>query len=85
MSVRIDTKSDGERTIIQISGELRGQVVVELERLCRETPGKLALDLSNLRSSETEGVQLIRELAARGVELSGVSPYLDLLLQEQRR
>jgi hypothetical protein len=82
MGVRIDRRSEGERTIIQISGELRGQVVVELERLCRETPGPLSLDLSNLRSSESEGVQLIRELAAQGVVLSGVTPYLRLLLTE---
>jgi hypothetical protein len=53
---------------------------VELERLCRETTGRLALDLSNLRSSGPGGVQLIRELVAQGVEISGVTPYMGLIL-----
>jgi len=81
MGVRIEKIPDGELTVIQVSGELRGWAVIELEQLCRETPGSLSLDLSNLRSAEAGGVQLIRELAARGVKLSGVTPYLRLLLK----
>jgi hypothetical protein len=84
MGVRIEKMNNGELTVIQVAGELRGMGVVELERLCRETPGPLALDLSSLRSSEAEGVQLIRKLTAQGVALSGVTPYMGLLLKEQQ-
>ena len=80
MDVRIEKRRDGDCTVIQVAGELKGQGVVELERLCRETPGRLSLDLSNLRSSGPGGVELIRELAARGVEISGITPYMGLLL-----
>ena len=80
MDVRIEKRRDGDCTVIQVAGELKGQGVVELERLCRETTGRLSLDLSNLRSSGPGGVQLIRELAAQGVEISGITPYMGLLL-----
>jgi anti-anti-sigma regulatory factor len=84
MDVRIEKKSDGEGTVIQVAGELRGQGVAELERLCRESTGHLSLDLSNLRAVEAKGVQLIRELSAKGVKLLGVTPYVDLLLKDKR-
>jgi hypothetical protein len=82
MDIRIEKKSTGKWTVIEVVGELRGRGIVELERLCRETIGPFTLDLSNLRALEAEGVQLIRELVAQGVELSGVTPYVDLLLRE---
>ena len=80
MDFRIEAKKEGDQTVIQVAGELKGQGVVELERLCRETTGRLCLDLSNLRSSGPGGVQLIRELAGQGVAISGVSPYMGLVL-----
>ena len=83
MDVRIEKKSNGAGTVIQVAGELRGRGVVELERLCRETLGPFTLDLTNLRSLEAGGVDLIRELAIHGVEISGATPYVLLLLKEQ--
>ena len=80
MDFRFEATKEGDRTVIQVAGELKGQGVVELERLCRETTGRLSLDLSNLRSSGPGGVQLIRELAGQGVAISGVSPYMELVL-----
>lgn len=81
MSVRFEKVTQENRTIIQISGDLRGRGVVELERLCREISGPVALDLSCLQSSEDQGVNLIRELSQKGIELCGVTPYMDLLLK----
>ena len=80
MDFRFETKKIGDRTVIQVAGELKGQAVAELKRLCRETTGQLSLDLSNLRSAGPVGVQLIRELAGQGVAISGVSPYMELVL-----
>lgn len=80
MDFRFEVKKEADRTVIQVAGELKGQGVVELERLCRETTGKLSLDLSSLRSSAPGGVQLIRELARQGVSISAMSPYMELVL-----
>lgn len=81
MSVRFEKVTQGNRTIIQIAGDLRGRGVVELERLCREISGPVTLDLSCLQSSEDQGVNLIRELSQKGIELCGVTPYMNLLLK----
>jgi len=81
MSVRFEKICNGERTVIQVAGDLRGRGVVELERLCREVSGPISLDLLTLRSSDDQGVTLIKELAGKGVELTGVTPYMDLLLR----
>lgn len=80
MDFRIETWKEGDRTVIQVAGELKGQGEVELERICRETTGLLSLDLSHLRSSGPGGVQLIKELSKKGVSILGVTPYLELLL-----
>jgi hypothetical protein len=81
MSVRFEKICNGERTVIQVAGDLRGRGVVELERLCREISGPISLDLLTLRSSDDQGVTLIKELARKGVDICGVSPYMDLLLK----
>lgn len=85
MGVMINKKNDGERTIIQIAGALRGRAIDDLERLCTETSGPLCLDLSQLRSSEDEGVQLLKALAGQGVRLLGVTPYVALMLAENNQ
>jgi hypothetical protein len=81
MSVRFEKICSGERTVIQVAGDLRGRGVVELERLCREISGPISLDLFTLQSTDDQGVNLIRDLTRKGVELSGVTPYMDLLLK----
>ena len=80
MSFRIETQQNGTGAIVQISGELAGRGVAELEGLCRKTDGPIYLDLDNLLLIETDGVELIRELITRGVKLLRVSPYHKLLL-----
>jgi hypothetical protein len=81
MDVRIEKQTAVEVTIILISGELKGQGIFELDRICHETEGALSLDLGNLRSVGEEGILLLRTLVARGAALTGVNPYLGLLLE----
>jgi hypothetical protein len=71
-----------ELTVIHVAGELGGVAVAELKRVCRGTAGPLALDLANLRSSDADGVQFIRELITQGATLLGVTPYIELLVKE---
>lgn len=83
MSIRIESRSDGRGTVIYVSGDLKGGGVGELERMCRETTGPLALDLSGIRLAAPEGVGLLGELDARGVRLRGQTPYLQFLLESR--
>lgn len=80
MSYRIEKLEDGAATIIQISGNLKGDGPEVLERLCRETTGSLSLEISDLRTAESHGVELINKLVSEGVKLIGTTRYLELLL-----
>jgi hypothetical protein len=82
MDVRIEKQAAEEVTTILISGELKGQGVAELERVCREAKGPLALDVGNLRSASDAAIQLLVSLVDRGARLTGANPYLKLLLEK---
>jgi hypothetical protein len=47
------------------------------------SPG-MRCDLTELRSADDVGVVVLAELRGRGVELVGVSPYLELCLEHAR-
>ena len=81
MDIRMEKISRGGNTVILLAGELKGAAVTELARLCREASEPLALDLRHLRAAEEGGVRLLRELSGKGVELTGVTPYIALLLR----
>ena len=67
-------------TLIKVDGELVGEGVGELEKVCDAVDGPLELDLTHLRSADARGLGRIRALADRGASLVGVSPYIALLL-----
>ena len=76
MTVRITHASN----TVRIEGRLEGEAVLELHRTCREISGGLVLDLSALLSADEMGLAMLRTLAAAGVRVTGVSPYIQLLL-----
>lgn len=79
--VRITTKRTGAVTVVRIDGRLRRQCVAELEKVCRSIEGPLCLDLANLQSVDSEGARAISEIEARGAAVTGVSPYIDMVLK----
>ncbi len=79
--IRIVTKESGGVTVVRIDGRLRKQGVAELEKLCRSIEGPLCLDLANLQSIDAEGARAISELEAKGVAITGVSPFIAMLLK----
>lgn len=83
MSVRIATMIVDERTVVQVAGRLQASEVPELNKEVRSIVGPLVLDLSQLLSADKSGIEKLRELLSRGTELRGVSPYLQLLLNDQ--
>ena len=84
MRLRITTTKDGQMSIIQIDGQLAGVGVLELERECWAAGLPIALDLSNLRWADFDGVQLIKTFVAKGAQLRGMSPYVEMLLKREQ-
>ena len=84
MRLRITTTKDGQMSIIQIDGQLTGVGVLELERECRAAGLPMALDLSNLRWADSDGVRLIKTFVDKGAQLRGMSPYVEMLLKREQ-
>ncbi len=84
MTVRIDTSSEDSKTILSVAGRLAGLGVNEFLRTCNQVEDELVLDLTGLRSADSEGINAIRELVCKAARLRGVSPFIRLLLKDQR-
>jgi hypothetical protein len=82
MDIRIDTSTDGQRTVVLIAGRLEGRAVEQVREVCDQIDGEMLLDLSNILSADPSAVNLIRELCESGAEVRGGSPYIRYLLDE---
>ena len=80
MVCRLDVSSESDRAVVRIHGRLAGAAVRELEGLCRDASGLLTLDVTDLLSVDDVGAATLRRLAIDGAQLTGMSPYLTLLL-----
>ena len=81
MSIRIKVTSGSDGTVFKVDGRLRSEDVEELARVFRPVQGATSLDLTELQSADHEGLEILRELVARGAEVRGASPYIELLLK----
>jgi hypothetical protein len=70
--------------VIHADGRLSRLSVAELEGVLRTTAGPITLDLTNLLSADDAGVAVLRSFSDKGVRLVGVSPYMALLLTNER-
>ena len=70
--------------VLQIAGQLAGVGVLELERECRAAGLPIALDLSNLRWADSDGVQSLKTFVDKGAQLRGMSPYVKMLLKREK-
>ena len=82
VNLRITETKSGSANVIIVHGELSAEGVAELERVCREAADPLRLDLTELQRVDKNGRCLIRRLASEGVQLTGLSPYMKLLLKQ---
>jgi anti-anti-sigma factor len=86
---RATTSDDSETVLLRLEGQVTGQWVQELRRVCDETLGDqahgshpLVLDLAGVLFIDAEGVALFRELAARRVTLTNGSLFVTERLKE---
>jgi len=84
MTLRIMTTGSNLRATIKIDGRLTGEEGPELRRVCAGASGRPVIDLTDLQSADREGVRVLRALRAKGADLVGASPYIQLLLDRGR-
>jgi hypothetical protein len=71
---------DGDRRVVTLAGRLGAAQVPELLGACLEAGRPLQLDLSDLISVDTAGVEALLRMHARGVTFVGVPGYIQLKL-----
>lgn len=69
-------------TTVKIDGQLAGESTRDLLQACAPIPGRLVIDLSDLHFADDEGVKTLSSLKARGADLVGARPYVEMLLEE---
>ena len=69
---------------MHVAGRLVGEGAGELSRVCTGSPRPLRIDLSGLLQADELGLSLLRSLRDSGAGLTGVSPFISLLLDSRR-
>ncbi len=82
MTIRVSTEAGGNVTTIRIEGKLTSSSVPDVRAACESANPPLRLDLSGLRSADSDGVRALLSLSEKGAELRGASPYIYQLLLE---
>ena len=82
MGIRIDIISEGSQTVVHVAGRLSGAAVARLRKECDPIKGAFVLDLSNVLFADAAGIDVIRTLGGKGVEVRGASPFVQLLLDD---
>jgi len=71
--------SRNHHIILRLEGRVAGAWVTELWKACEKSLGEgqpLELDLAEVSFLDPAGVTLLKEVRARGVELSDCSPFV---------
>jgi hypothetical protein len=78
--LRITTQQDSRGEVVIVDGHLDADGVAEVERVVAGLVGAVRLELAGLKSVDEAGLGALRALHARGVAVTGASPYFRLLL-----
>ncbi len=82
MTVRVSTAAGETVTTIRIEGQLTSASVPDVRAACDSANPPLRLDLSGLRSADTDGIRALQSLSEAGAKLRGASPFINELLLE---
>jgi anti-anti-sigma regulatory factor len=82
LTVRVTTEAGETVTTIRIEGKLTSVSVPDVRAACESANTPLHLDLSGLRSADSDGIRALRSLSDAGAELHGANPYINQLLLE---
>ena len=82
MTYKIDLSRESDVTVVTVSGCLNAKSVHELDRICKETIGIVRIDVGSVTGFEAESIGFLKEIKEKGFILSGVSPYMSLLIAE---
>jgi anti-anti-sigma regulatory factor len=80
LTIRVSTEAGETVTTIRIEGKLTSADVPDVRAACESANLPLRLDLSGLRSTDSDGIRALQSLSEAGAELHGANPYVRQLL-----
>jgi hypothetical protein len=84
MTLRIENRSDGRRTVLHLSGRIAFDHIEELQAEIAGVGGGKALDLEYVTRVDIEGVRFLSECEREGNELVHCSQYLREWIDRER-
>ena len=84
MMLHITVTESKNGSIGRLSGYLAGEFVAEADRACAAVDGPLVIDADQLQSADAEGLAWLVKNLDRGVQVGGLSGYLEMRLSYLR-
>ena len=85
MTIRVTAEVGETVTTIRIEGKLTSSSVPDVRTACESANPPLRLDLSGLRSADSDGIRALQSLSEAGAELHDANPYIRQLLLETNK
>jgi hypothetical protein len=79
MECRIDVTHQAGLYVVRVAGRLTDEQVPDLLRVC-DTLEPLQIDLAQLDSANTVGIEALQRLQKRGAQIVGATHFIQLLL-----
>ena len=84
MTLKVGVIDDAGPRIVALHGRLDVESLPAFAGLAAGLAPGMRCDLTDLKSADDLGVVVLAHLRSRGVELFGVSPYLEMCLEHAR-
>jgi hypothetical protein len=85
MTLKIKRICEKHETRICLSGELRSAHLVDVRAEVEQVEPPATLDLDEVDVVDIDGVRLLNECQAQGIQVANCSPYIrEWMLQEER-
>lgn len=82
--LKIQRMSENNGTRIYLSGELRCAHLVDLHAEIEQVVQPVTLDIEEVEVVDIDGIRLLNECRARGIQVVNCSPYIrEWMLQEK--
>ena len=84
MTLRIEERSDGHRTILRLSGRIQSEHLQELTAHIRRNRPAMVLDLEDVTLVDVPAVRFLSFCEAEGIELLHCAPYIRQWMGRER-
>lgn len=84
MTLRIEERSDGHRTILRLSGRIQSEHLQELTAHIKRNRPAMVLDLEDVTLVDVPAVRFLSFCEAEGIELLHCAPYIRQWMGRER-